>query len=108
MGGIAETDGCGDVSAWNKLADVTWPRSLFFFFVFFLTESGWFFFGELLIRGGVLLIPRSADEWKRGPDTHACEVSFHPLAGIQWGGQHQTNEGANWLPPGQRHALPSS
>lgn len=31
---------------------------------------------------------------ERGPDTHACEVSFHPLADIQWGGQHQTNEGA--------------
>lgn len=45
---------------------------------------------------------------EEGPDTHACEVSFHPLAGIQWGGQHQTNEGATWLPPGQRHALPSS
>lgn len=44
----------------------------------------------------------------RGPDTHACEVSFHPLAGIQWGGRHQTNEGATWLPPGQRHALPYS
>lgn len=30
---------------------------------------------------------------ERGPHTHACEVSFHPPAGVQRrGGQHPTNE----------------
>lgn len=45
---------------------------------------------------------------KTGSNTHAREVSFHPLAVVRWGGQHQTNMGAIWLPPRQRHALPSS
>lgn len=55
--------------------------------------------------GGVLLIPRSADEWKEGQThMHVRLASIHPLASS--GGEVNTQP-TRRLPPGQRHALPS-
>lgn len=87
-------DGC-----LNKLT-----RLLIFFFFF----NRVCFISRTLTWGGVLLIPRSADEWRQGQThMHVRLASIHSLSS-SGGGQHQTNEGAIWLPPRQRHALPSS
>lgn len=78
---------------------------LLIFYLFFHRVC---FISRTLTWGGVLLIPRSADEWRQGQThMHVRLASIHLLSS-GGGGQHQTNEGAIWLPPRQRHALPSS
>lgn len=44
---------------------------------------------------------------ERRPDTHACKVSFHPLAGIQWGVNTKPTRGrTDSLPDSDMHCLP--
>lgn len=93
----------------SLVANWTWwmpeqtDQALNFFFFYRVC-----FISRTLTWGGVLLIPRSADEWRQGQThMHVRLASIHSLSS-SGGGQHQTNEGAIWLPPRQRHALPSS
>lgn len=105
----AESDVWGNIRA-SLMANWTWwmpeqTDQALNFYLFFHRVS---FISRTLTWGGVLLIPRSADEWRQGQThMHVRLASIHSLSS-GGGGQHQTNEGAIWLPPRQRHALPSS
>lgn len=90
MANWAGPDGCG--------GDVTGPCSLFIFCQGLVDFEIW---------GGVLLIPRSADEWKEGQThMHVRLASIHSLASSGGVNTKPTRGRTDSLPDSDMHCLP--